>query len=159
MARNEAILATFLFTGMRLSELLHLGSDHVNLDTHEILIKKGKNSKDRIVPIHPRLLGILKTYSQKRKGGAKWFFTGLASEKRLYPKNIYAICKTVSKVAKVKFTPHMLRHTFGRLAVENDFSLYKIKEIMGHADISTTQIYLSVSKENIKETFRKVELI
>lgn len=161
-ARNEAIIFMFIFTGLRLQELLDLKVPDVNLETEEIFVKEGKGRKDRIVPIHPRLTIILRGYEQERKKRGKfseWYFTGLNSDKPLDAKNTRAICKKLSETSGIKFTPHMLRHTFARLSVDADLNLYKLKEIMGHSTVSTTQIYLSVSKEGIKRSFNKIRLV
>lgn len=161
-ARNEAIISMFIFTGLRLQELLNLKIEDVNLETNEIFVKEGKGRKDRIVPVHPRLTIILRGYEQERKKKGKfseWYFTGIHSDKPLNAKNTREICRKVSETSGIKFTPHMLRHTFARLSVDADLNLYKLKEIMGHSDVSTTQIYLSVSREGIKKSFNNLSLI
>lgn len=161
-ARNEAIVFMFLYTGLRLQELLNLKTCDVNLEINEIFIREGKGRKDRIVPIHSRLELVLRAYELERKKRNKfseWYFTGMNSDKRLTDKNTREICKKVSQTAGIKFTPHMLRHTFARLSVDADLNLYKLKEIMGHSDVSTTQIYLSVSKEGIKRSFNNIRLV
>ncbi len=160
--RNIAILYTFLFTGMRLNELLHLRLIDVNIDSQEIYIDKGKGGKDRIVPIHPQLSGILRGFIQernRRRKESKWFFTGIHSDKRLYEKNIHEICRKISIKSGIKFTPHMLRHTFARLVCDADMNLFKLKEILGHSNVSTTQIYLSVSREGIKRSLGSVSFL
>ena len=158
--RNEAIISTFVFTGIRLNELLNLEMSDVNIRQGEILIRQGKNRKDRIVPIHPKLRRILENYVSEKKRYLKpsqWFFTSIRSTAQLTAKNVQQMCLQVSTEAKIKFTPHMLRHTFGRLCIDQDFNIYKLKEIMGHSSVSTTQIYLSLSKEGIKRSFANVE--
>ena len=159
--RNQAIIATFVFTGLRLRELLNLTLADVDLKNGSILVRQGKGRKDRIVPIHRRLFPALNAYLSLHPSHdpLRPFFTGARSSKGLYPKDIQRICQLVSLNSGIKFTPHMLRHTFGRLAIEGDLNIYKLKEIMGHADISTTQIYLSVSTEKLKESFDRVELL
>ena len=161
-ARNVAIIYTFLFTGIRLNELLHIRFPDVNMETLEILIHEGKGKKERIVPIHPKLKRILQNYLQQRKikkKSSKWFFTGVNSEKRLYEKNIYQICEKVIVSSGIKFSPHMLRHTFARLACDENINLFKLKEVLGHSEISTTQIYLSVSKKGMKDSVNRLELV
>ncbi len=161
-ARNESIITMFVYTGLRLQELLNLRIPDVNIDTHEIFVREGKGKKDRIVPIHPRLATVLRVYEQerdKRKKFSTWYFTGIHSDKPLNAKNTREICRKVGVTSGVKFTPHMLRHTFARLSVDADLNLYKLKEIMGHSSVSTTQIYLSVSKEGIKRSFNSLNLI
>jgi len=103
---------------------------------------------------------ILENYISEKKERlqpSQWFFTSIRSTAQLTAKNVQQMCLQVSTEAKIKFTPHMLRHTFGRLCIDQDFNIYKLKEIMGHSSVSTTQIYLSLSKEGIKRSFANVE--
>ena len=160
--RNQTIIRCFLFTGIRLNELLQLPSNAINFAESEILISQGKGNKDRIVPIHPQLLPYLKAYakSQKqRKVHSEFFFTSIRSNKKLTEKNLYAIVKKLRGVCGFYFSPHMLRHTFGKLSIEANLNPFKLKEIMGHSNISTTQIYISVSTESIKKSFLKLPLV
>ncbi len=160
--RNQTIIRFFLYTGVRLSELLKLKLNAVNFDESEILIFQGKGRKDRIIPIHPDLLPYLKAYEKaqrKRKINSEFFFTSIRSKKELTEKNIYAIVKKLRIVCGFYFSPHMLRHTFGKLSIEANLNPFKLKEIMGHSNISTTQIYISVSTESIKKSFFKLHLI
>ena len=160
--RNIAIFYTFLFTGIRLSELLHLKKHEVNFEELSIFINKGKGNKDRYVPIHPKLLPILKYYLKKRNDKLKrsqYFFTSFRSAKPLTNKNMYVIFKKLSKVCDFKIRPHLLRHTMAKLSLEADLNPYKLKEILGHSNIATTQIYMSVSTENIRKSFSTLELL
>lgn len=160
--RNIAILAMLILSGLRLQELLDLEVSHVNLQSNEIFVKNGKGSKDRMVPIHPQLIPRLENYFQERQSklkASKWFFTSIRSDKQLTQKNIQEMCKKIQIVSQVYFTPHMLRHTFGRLSVDNDLNLYKLKTIMGHSQITTTQRYLSVSTESLKESFCQMQML
>jgi len=158
--RNKAMIRTFLYTGIRLSELLKLKTSSINFEESEIIIFQGKGGKDRIVPIHPRLMPYLKSYQNiKRKKPTTYFFSSIRSDSPLTEKNLYRIIKVLRKVTGVYFSPHMLRHTFGKLSIEANLNPFKLKQIMGHSDIQTTQIYISVSHQNIKESFQKLELI
>jgi site-specific recombinase XerD len=147
---------------LRLNELLKLRITDINLEAQEIYVNHGKGGKDRTVPIHLKLLGILRVYIEHRnarKKNSQWFFTGIHSDKRLYEKNVQEFCKKISISSGIKFTPHMLRHTFARLSCDADMNIFKLKEIMGHSHVSTTQIYLSVSKEGIKKSFGSISLL
>lgn len=160
--RNHAIVATFLFTGIRHSELLNLTLDDVNLKTDEIFIRQGKNKKDRIVPVYNKLKPILEHYLTQRsrlKHDSKWFFASLRSEAQMNQKTVQAITKRIAKESGVFFTPHMLRHTFGRLSANSGFGLYQTKEIMGHSSVTTTQRYSSISLEALKQLFSETELL
>ena len=159
--RNEAIVATLMMTGVRLQELIHIGIADVNMVSREILIREGKGRKDRCIPIHIRLSSILRTYLEKKSKFGKpsrWFFTGINSDKKLNSKDVRRICHKISIDSGVKFTPHMLRHTFAREMIDNDLNLYKLKMIMGHADITTTQRYLAISIKGIKDSVDQVNI-
>jgi len=152
--RNEAIISMLLMTGLRASELLNLENTDVNLQDATILVRNGKGAKDRLIPIHYRLLHILNGYVKERQRLGKpsrWFFTGVQSDKQLGYKNLRRVCQRVSKESQVKFTAHMLRHTFCREMLEGRVPIYDVKEMMGHKDISTTQIYASISIGRIRE--------
>jgi site-specific recombinase XerD len=160
--RNPTIIATFLMTGIRLQELINLRIEDVDIREEEIFIRQGKGKKDRMIPIHYQLMGKLKMYiAEIEKNGkqSRWFFPTVKLGRQLTDKNIQRICRRISEQTGVYFTPHMLRHTFGRLSIDADMNLYKVKEIMGHEQILTTQRYLSVSKEAIKKSFGKIDLI
>ncbi|MCF7846865.1 MAG: tyrosine-type recombinase/integrase [Candidatus Gracilibacteria bacterium] len=160
--RNYLILKTFLLTGLRLNELLNLQHQDVNLETKSIHVRQGKGNKDRKVPIHPSLEVDLRSYYsmlKKKKKYSKWVFPSIHTEKKLYERDVRAVCQRVSLRSGIYFTPHMLRHTFARLAVDADLNLYKLKEILGHTNISTTQIYMSVSDKALNKGFGNVELL
>jgi len=160
--RNITIIYTFLYTGMRLNELLHLRVSDLNLDSQEIYVNRGKGGKNRIIPVHPDLSSVLRGFLEMRNDReifSKWLFTGIHSDKRLYEKNVLEICRKISIKSGIKFTPHMLRHTFARLMCDADLNLYKLKEILGHSNVSTTQIYLSVSKEGIKRSLGNITIL
>ncbi len=159
--RREAIVSTFLMTGIRRAELLNLRACDANLATGTIFIRSGKGRKDRTVPIYPRLLPVLRRYLvEKGKSGVKseWLFSSSKSEKPLTEKNLYAILRQVARDARVKFSPHMLRHTLGRELVEADFNVYKLKEILGHANVTTTQVYVALSQQSIKKSFEETKI-
>jgi site-specific recombinase XerD len=160
--RNEAIIAMFVFSGIRLSELIHLKIEHVNLETQELFIDQGKNRKDRIVALHTTLLPVLRSYVIERRRLCKpsqWFFSGVRSNMKLASKNVQGMLRKISIAAGIKVTPHMLRHTFGRLCVDANVNLRMIQHMMGHSDISTTQIYTHVSTKSMKANFAEVCLL
>jgi site-specific recombinase XerD len=160
--RNTAIINTFLFTGIRLNELRHLEIIDVNLNDGEIIVRKGKGRKERMVPIHPKLYPILKNYlnyREKEKYKSIWFFQSLRAGTKVSAKTIQHICRKVSIASEVKFTSHMLRHTYARNCINSGVGLYQTKEMLGHASVATTEIYLSISKQNLKKTFCNATMI
>lgn len=159
--RREAIVATFLMTGIRRHELLSLRLSDLDMGSTTLIVRRGKGHKDRSIPLHPRLLGPLRRYlEERRRNGlvSDWLFSSVKSGARLTIKNLYALLKPVVLASGVKFTPHMLRHTFGRELVESDFNVYKLKEIMGHANVTTTQIYVALSHQSIKQSFEQTKI-
>ncbi len=159
--RNIAILSTLMMAGLRLQELLDLEVSDVNLSSGFIMVREGKGRKDRAVAVHPKLLPMLAEYMQQKvKRGflSLYFFTGAKSDKPMTQKDIRRICRKVGIAAGVKFTPHMLRHTFAREMIDNDFNLYKLKEMMGHSDVTTTQRYLAISTKGIKNSLNQIEI-
>jgi site-specific recombinase XerD len=160
--RNSVIIYMFLYTGLRLNELLQLKTHEVNFEELSIFVNKGKGNKDRYVPIHPKLLYKLKGYLKKRNKKLKpspYFFSSYRSEKPLTNKNLDAVFKKLSDESGFHITPHMLRHTMAKLSLEANLNAYKLKEILGHSNIATTQIYMSVSTENIRKSFNTLELL
>lgn len=159
--RNKAIFMTFLYSGLRLQELLNLKTVNVDFNEKHILVLNGKGNKDRVVPIHSALIPVLKSYRKVRERSlepSSWFFTGLNSTAKMYPKDIYRFLKKVTLKSGIKVTPHQLRHTFGRLACQNNISLFKLQQVMGHSNLTTTQIYLSSSASSIRESIDDLTL-
>lgn len=159
--RNRSIFMTFLYSGLRLNELLNLRKSNVDFDEKHFLILNGKGQKDRIVPIHSTLLPVLENYQKIRSRSLEpsiWFFTGLYSSSRMYPKDIYRFFKQITIKCGVKTSPHELRHSFARMACENNFNLFKLQQVMGHTNLSTTQIYLSASTKNIQESLDELRI-
>jgi site-specific recombinase XerD len=159
--RNVAIIAMFLFTGMRLNELINLRIEDVNFSTREIHIKHGKGKKERIVPIYPKLIPFLQDYlSRKEKLNlySPWFFQSLRLDTRMSKKTVQAICRKIGKLT-IYFTAHMLRHTCARELINGGVNLFMVKEILGHNSITTTISYLSISKQALKETFDEAILL
>lgn len=160
--RNKTIIYTLLFTGMRLNELVSLKITDINMEDREIIVKKGKGNKERMIPIHANLYPIIEHYlnyiaNQELK--SIWLFHNLRSSSQIKGRSVQLICEKVSKKSGVKYTPHQLRHTFGRNCTNAEISAFKIKELMGHANISTTQIYQSVAKKSLKDSFCNTTLL
>lgn len=157
--RNYALIMTFLQTGIRLNELRHLTITDLNLSERTLHIEKGKGNKMRLVPIHPKLFPILKGYVTLRTEhypNALWLFPSIRMNAQLSCKYIQQVCRHLSITSGVKFTPHMLRHTFGRQCTNQNLPFYKLKEIMGHSSVTTTERYASVSMQGIYESFAQL---
>ncbi|MGI4021490.1 MAG: tyrosine-type recombinase/integrase [Janthinobacterium lividum] len=153
--RNKLIIEMLFGTGIRLAEMLNLAETDINW--YETTIKiLGKRSKERIVPLNKELLLLIKEYLGIKKceifdnNSSKLFVTDTGSD--CYPKLIYRIVqKYLSYITtQSRKSPHILRHTFATSLLNNGADLNAIKELLGHANLSATQIYTHNSVERLK---------
>ncbi len=164
--RDRAILQMFFSTGMRLSELRSLNVRDVNHDTGEISVR-GKRSKIRVVFLSPRASQALKVYIDGRMDAlAPLFIRDFAKaaqtpppgeEFRLSRIALYLIVKRAARAAGIVSnpSPHTLRHSFATDLLRNGADLRSVQEMLGHQDLSTTQIYTHVTNPQLKEVHRK----
>lgn len=154
--RDHAILELFYASGMRVSELVNLKLDNVNMDVGYVRCI-GKGSKERIIPIGKRAKEAVQQYCDKSRVklvkdefNLSLFLSRLG--RKLSRQSIWKIIKYYAKKAKIKKTikPHTLRHSFATHLLENGADLRSVQEMLGHSDISTTQIYTHVDKERLK---------
>lgn len=157
--RNHLIIATFLQTGIRLNELRHLQYQDVQLQEKTLCVKKGKGNKMRLIPLHPHLLPLLEQYIyilKEQKQSSLWLFPSCRQQAQISAKYIHQLCKKISVQSGIKFTPHMLRHTFGRSCTDQNLPFFKLKQIMGHSSITTTERYASISMKGLQESFYQI---
>lgn len=159
--RDKAILELFYASGMRVSELLNLKIENVNLELGYVRCV-GKGRKERIIPIGKRACeAIGKYYSFARKKLAKDNTTLIIFLSRLGKKisrqSIWKIIKSYARKAKIKreIKPHTLRHSFATHLLEHGADLRSVQEMLGHSDISTTQIYTHVDRERLKSIHKQ----
>lgn len=150
-ARAHAVIATFIFAGVRKSELRNLEVVDVNLPKRLISIRGGKGSKDRIVTIPPQLAAVLAHYLRERsrmvaKVGkvSPYLFLG-KSGGRLSDKTLRRMIRRSRDASGIYFAPHLLRHTYATLMLEGGCDLFSLSKLMGHSRLDTTAIYLSAS--------------
>lgn len=158
--RDKAMLELLYATGLRVSELVSLKVGDVNLDVG-YLMAFGKGSKERVVPIGESAQAWLKNFiSDGRhrlyKRQSEYLFIN-RSGKRLSRQGFWKIIKTYAMKANmaVSITPHTLRHSFATHLLERGADLRSVQMMLGHADISTTQIYTHVTTERLKEIHKK----
>jgi integrase/recombinase XerC len=158
--RDKLIIEMLFGTGMRLAELLGLKDEDVN-DYEGTLKVLGKRNKERIIPINTELRILLGSYLELKKNqqfhnnsGALIVTTKGADA---YPKLIYLIVqKYLSNIStQNKKSPHVLRHTFATTLLNNGADLNSIKELLGHANLSATQIYTHNSVERLKSIYKQ----
>jgi integrase/recombinase XerC len=162
--RNLAILELFYSTGMRLSELQGLSRSDVDLVSQQVKVR-GKGRKERIVPIGNHAALALRNYEAKRddliraigpKADRAAFFLGRTG-KRIGRRAVQlAICALLEQVDEdAGLSVHSLRHTFATHLLDAGADLRAVQELLGHASISTTQIYTHTSVERLKQVYRK----
>jgi site-specific recombinase XerD len=160
-SRNYAMMAVFLYSGIRCNELRNLKMSDINLIRGNLFVEKGKGAKDRNVPVHYKLKRMLQDYLVERtrlNKSSPFLFVGVQGNCQLSYKNILRMCKKLAASTGIYFTPHSLRHTFGSVSIEQGLDVVKLKEIMGHSDISSTMIYLKMSSKNLQESVDRLDL-
>jgi len=155
--RDKAILFLLYGTGLRVSELSDLNLNHLDLDNRIIHVVGGKGNKDRIIPLPDLIIPILEDCITKRIGNTNSSALILnRSGNRLTPRSIQRLVKKYKKEAGLgekKVTPHTLRHAFATHLLSNAVDIRVIQELLGHASLSTTQLYTHVSLEHLRESF------
>ena len=160
--RDRAALEVMYATGLRVSELVELTMDGLNLDVGFIKCK-GKGGKERIVPIGKKAKDAIECYMEKVRPrllkkdsvDAHLFLTRLG--KKVSRQSFWKMIKKIAKKARIKkdITPHTLRHSFATHLLERGADLRVVQEMLGHSDIATTQIYTHINKERLKSIHRQ----
>ena len=156
---KKTIILFFYFTGVRRIELISLKSSNVNLESSTLKVI-GKRNKERIIPILPKLKKSIIYYQQLKSKSFKNLDLDLLfiskDGKQLSEKFVY---RTVNEYfslisPKVKKAPHVLRHSFATHLINEGADINSVKELLGHASLSATQVYSHTSMERIKEVFQ-----
>lgn len=154
--RNKLIIELFYATGIRLSELINLKQSNVDLYLCQIKVL-GKRNKERIVPFNTILKDQIQQYITAKAGLNDEFLFINKNGKQLYEKFVYRIVNTyLSQITTVnKKSPHVLRHTFATHMLNNGADLNAIKELLGHANLSATQVYTHNTVEKLKNIHKQ----
>lgn len=155
---EAAVLELLYGAGLRVSELVNLELSNVEMSARYVRCI-GKGSKERIIPIGEKALKALKTYLKKRELLIKKF---KSDTKKLFLKengkavtrqDVYVFIRKQGELLKKHISPHTLRHSFATHMLENGADLRVVQELLGHSDVSTTQLYTHVSKKRLKEVY------
>lgn len=155
--RDRAILEVMYATGMRVSEAVNLKLTDVNLDAGFARCI-GKGSKERIVPLGKQAIAALRRYLEEarpkllKKSSTETILFLSRLGKRVSRQSFWKIIKAYARKARIKknIRPHTLRHSFATHLLEGGADLRSVQEMLGHADISTTQIYTHIDKNRLK---------
>ena len=152
--RNKLIIELFYVTGIRLSELINIKILDVNFQSKVIKVL-GKRNKERLIPLSPSILEELKNFIDKYK--IENFLFSNEDGKKLYTKLVYRIVnKYIGKISSVnKRSPHILRHTFATHMLNNGADINAIKELLGHTNLSATQVYTHNTIEKLKTVYKQ----
>jgi site-specific recombinase XerD len=153
--RNAAMLELLFATGLRVSELCSLNAEYIDLENGKFLIM-GKGAKERVLQIgNPEVLSILRHYAEEntvriRETGC--FFVNRLSS-RISEQSVRFLIKRLCAKADIgqNITPHMFRHSFATLLLEEDVDIRYIQRMLGHSSILTTQIYTQVTVEKQRQ--------
>ena len=163
--RNLLIISLLLSTGIRISELCHIHLKDINLSNKTLHII-GKGKKERILFLgDQKTFNLLETYINKTRNESNDFlFPGKHSPKPLSEQSVRLILKRIVEQNSLSktITPHMFRHSFATMLLDNDVDIRYIQQILGHSSISVTQIYTHVSHSKQKEilsSFNPVSVI
>jgi len=155
--RDKAMLELLYATGLRVSELVNLKIHNVNFETN-FLRCVGKGNKERIVPVGSHAVRSIQEYLKVRnpeKAGDYLFIT--SRNRCMTRENFWKRIKHYSKIAGIgqKIYPHLLRHSFATHLLSHGADLRVVQEMLGHSDISTTQIYTHVDHHRLKNVHKK----
>lgn len=159
--RDKAILELLFSTGLRVSELCNLKKEDVNLKKDEFAVE-GKGGRWRVVFLSNQAKYWLKRYLEKREDISPYLFVrhDKASEKKqekgITPRSVQRLVKKYAKVAGItkKITTHTLRHSFATDLLANGADLRAVQELLGHKNITTTQIYTHITDHHLKEVYQ-----
>jgi site-specific recombinase XerD len=147
--KHRAILAMIYSAGLRISELLNLQLNHIDIDRRQIVVKNGKGRKDRNVILAKSFIPLMLNYLQTYKPNV--YFTEGKPSHKYSAESIRAFLKRSCKVATISknVTPHTLRHSYATHLLENGIDLRYIQELLGHSKPETTMLYTHVAKKDL----------
>lgn len=155
--RDKAILETLYATGIRISELVNLNRGDVNLKSGWLKVK-GKGGRERMVPLGKEAAKWIRRYLGERENRGKDvpLFCNRYG-RRISRQSCWKILKKYARKAGIKkeIYPHILRHSFATHLLARDADLRAVQELLGHVNISTTQVYTHITQERLKKIYKK----
>ncbi len=158
--RDKAMLEVLYATGIKVSEIINVKMSDINLQVGILHLHSGKN--ERIIPMYPEAIKAVLNYCSKVRGmlvaddDTEELFTNMNGQP-LTRQGLWKIIKYYADKAKIKkdITPHTIRHSFAAHLLENGAPLKDIQEILGHSDVSSTQIYAQLMRNRYAQSYKK----
>ena len=155
--RDKLMLRMLYETGMRRSELAGLTVASVDFSSLTIKVL-GKRNKERLIPIENELAHNIQQYlalKEQEKGPSEWLFVG-AKGRQITPQDVYLTVKRYMTALSDadRISPHVFRHSFATHILNEGGNIEAIKELLGHADLATTEVYTHVTREHLKEVYK-----
>jgi integrase/recombinase XerD len=147
-----------LSVGLRCAEVLALRIQDVDLTSGKLKVNQGKGSKDRILFLDVEMLELIQSWRERRKVESEYYFTTLKGE-RLNARYVRAMMERLKKKAGIvrKCSPHTLRHTFATELLKETGNIEIVRRALGHADISTTGIYLHALDSELESALKSFQ--
>ena len=147
--KHKLIIELLYSSGLRLSELINLKLENLEMDKKHGWVRRGKGGKDRMIILSDKVIEHIRQFCGDRRTGYLISGRGEQLSSRAVQKALDEIAKRAEITKKVH--PHMMRHSFATHLLEAGTDIRKIQVLLGHADLSTTQIYTKVSNEELKK--------
>jgi len=151
--KHRTVLLTLYSSGLRISEGLNLKITDIDSERMMLKVNQGKGSKDRYVPISPRLLKALRDYWREMRPN-EFLFPGKTDDTPLNKAVVQKVCSLAAAQAKInkQVTPHTLRHSYATGLLEAGVDLLAISKLLGHSSFTTTMIYLHCRRQHLDST-------
>jgi len=151
--RNRVILEVMYRAGLRVSEVVKLKPGDIRRKTGELEIRNGKGGKDRVVPVDDETMSWLERWERARPKAGGRFFTTLQGGRlsTRYLGQMVDRCAEKAGLDRKRVSPHVLRHSYATEKLDAGFTIREVQELLGHANVSTTQIYTHVSPKSLRE--------
>jgi integrase/recombinase XerD len=158
--RDAAMIELLYSSGLRVSELTAIKLGDIHFDAGFMRVT-GKGSKERVVPVNSRAIEKVRQYMnverpeilRKKKQSSYLFVTRMGG--RMSRQRFWQTLKAVGKTVGIELSPHSMRHSFATHLLEGGADLRSVQKMLGHSDISTTQVYTKVTTDRIKKVFKK----
>ncbi len=149
--RNKAIVYVLLDTGIRLSELVNLKVENINLSDNTINLTYTKTSIDRTVFLSTKTTEVLQEYIKRLERKNGYLIIEFRTKQKILPRYVNRILSDIAKTLKItqSISPHKWRHTYATMCLQNGANLEFVRKTLGHSNLQTTQKYLHMERENL----------